>query len=1191
MTNSRLKVGQLNVDRKDMNGLINRCISDKYDILLLSDMKLDHGIKSDLATVITSSGQGNDAAIVILNKNLILGKTHLTDCYALVEIKNMRFHIGALYVRPINCLDAHENTLSLIKNLMIKRKRWCILGGDMNAHVKGVGYHKKNLHKKHSDLYDWIIQHGWSVLNSENVHTFTHKVHGGKSTPDWSLSTVDMVHRISWEVDLNYDGFSDHRMIHMGITCDIIDEHSRTVVRMGFFLRSITDKNRDTDPAVWYQHYMKAIESATVVRQAKPLVLNVPPKQRDMKNKITYLDRLIKRQGVNADPRIIAGLRDLKLEYRYYMKCWRLDRTKSWLNTINTDNAFKILTNPLKRKNYSISHIMVGNERIVDQEVMINMILDHFFPYEEPDNFDDIISDGAFSPPINTHEIGMAISSFAANKAPGMDGIDIKMIKAWRGRDKEYIDSIWTHWWNTCTFPEELKIANMIVLIKNVDNAITVNNVRLIGLLSIMGKVFERIISWRIGKQLLTDKRLLDNQFGFLPGRSCEMAVEKIHMIRLDNKHRVEILAALDIKSAFDKIRHKSLINELNKMNIPRNIIEMLKSYFSGRMTRLQIGNVAKTIQVNRGLVQGSKLSPLCFVAAIDRVLRAAERIKTSLTAKLEIIAYCDDITLVLSHEYDYNMVRQALAKTLSVITEELDILGLRLSPEKMVIVTNVHKPPGSIMMRGTVISLADQAKILGVIFSKDFKYDKHLQYVEKKLNLKLDKLRYKMKAGDWLDLEVKKKVAKQVLFPMITYGSNVWFKDTTDIRATLRRMYKVIMAIVLNAHKTASFTALSMLSGLTPLHIICVEKEMKLRQKLSLRSIDNIPLSARTSICDYPDPWACPDVYFKGKIYTKDDHNLRQLVRVIYTDGSKCIEPLTGKSKVGAALVVMYNNKVIETRKFKLFHYTTVFEAEGLAILQACQYADQQNWNTVDVISDSLSTIEALVGYKWKNRISLDIIKFILAKRLVLNLWWCKSHVGIIGNEYADKAAKEASANGILLFRPAANSYGDKLIREVLRGRRETEFNEDQYGRTVKQFVSSVFDETHKFMKITRETTQIYTGHGPYMSYYYEIGLAPNNACCCSESVQDSRHLLYECKHFVKENFHTALKCGLSATDWHEGWESVVKKKQFHLMIRIRAWSINSEISKINYMRILPREIVASMYGRHSTESNFDLE
>lgn len=1173
MTSSKVRIGQINVGRRNMYDLIIKSKNDKYDLLLLSDVSIHHNIKDHMGELIVSNGEFNDAAIMVLNKDIKLGKLKITDHMVSLDIDDIGIRVTSIYIRPEGNPLRRELGINCLKNLLRTRRRWSLIGGDLNFHAKEVGYCKQD-HINGNDLLETIIDLGWCVSNEPKVYTHEHGRHLGKATPDWTIVTADITHRVQWEIDSKFDNISDHRMIKIEIDKLNSEHNTRTVVRFGKFIKAITNPNRNIDVEHWYQNYSDAIKSASVVRQEKQWTSMVPPDNRQLKNKLNYIGKIIKKKGVNCEQRWKDMYADLRREYRSQLTTWRKERRKTYRQSINTNNMYKLITRPIKMKNVTITHLITTEGKIVDQQRIIDTLLNHHYAFEEPESFDHIISNTAYDPPINDWEIGLAMDSFQPNKAPGMDGVDIKLAKAWRSKDKDYFDGLFKHWWNIRKFPEELKIANIIILKKKDDKELTVDNTRLIGLLSIMGKILERIISYRIAKKLLTDKRLHQNQFGFLPGKSSEMGINKIHNIRQQNNqlNRIELLIALDIKSAFDKIKHSALIGELNKMNVARNIIELLKSYFTNRQVRIQLGSVDKTIQVNRGLVQGSKLSPLCFVTAIDRVLKAAEKVKSTENVQAEVIAYADDITIIASHTESYNKIRNYVAQLLAAVNNELKAVGLSLSPEKTTIMTNYVNPPGSIRIYNKNIEIKEQVKILGVIFNKQFNYDDHLNYIESKLQSKLVQLRKSFGYGDDVSLEVRRIIAATVVVPMVLYGSNTWYSDKAKIIQRLKRMYKSVARTVINAYRTSSHAALSILSGIQPLHLQCQTKLMKQKQQDTGRCLDNLVMSTNSTICNLPDPWISPGITFRGEIRKNEDVLFGEDEYVIYTDGSRGADNEYGKSKVGAALVIMKGSQTIDVLKFKLLHYNSIFEAESLAVFKAIEYAHQMNWTTVNVVSDSKSTVNALTGNKWKNELILDTIKLVISKRITVNIWWCKAHAGIIGNELVDSAAKEAKETGILFYRPASKSYGDMLIRKAIREKAVEEFKHDIFGRTIKLFIDSPEDKTAKLIHVNSQTTQIYTGHGPYMNYLHEIGKAASNWCSCSDQVQDVKHLLMECQYFSRENYETAIKLGLSSTEWRGGWNSVNKSRHFHAMIRQRAWKINTEIHKINYMRILPR-------------------
>lgn len=1172
----------MNVAKRNNFELLNKCRDKKYDVLLLSDLSTRTNIHDNSIKLICEDNNF-DAAIVILNKALLLGKIKTTNLYAMVELKEIGINVASFYIRPQHSVVGDYGlSIETLKKFIQLRKRRTLLGGDINVCSDRVGYKKQRILPLGNELVDWILSCQWNILNEKNVHTCTHTKHGGKSTPDWTMATADISHRIEWSIDTEFDGYSDHRMIQILVETSEARNEVKSVIRMSPFLTAITDPCRDDSVDNWYANYTKAIQKATVEREIKSYDYEPPAELKQLKNKITSITRLVYKKGVNAETRWKEMLREMKREHNRKLQEWKDDRIKCYLKSINTDNLFDKIVKPIKRRNNSVTHLMINGEKIMDQHEMIKHLAEHHYAFTPQENFEHITSNRAFDPPINEWEIGLAIDSMKPNKAPGIDGVNVKLIKAWRQRDKTYFDELLMHWWDTQTFPNEFKTANMVILIKNSDKPFTAQNTRLIGLLPVLGKIFERLITYRIGKKLLKDEKLSKNQFGFLPGRCAEHALERIHQLRHENRLRVEIVAALDIKSAFDCVKHSSLIQELNRMGIARNIIELLKSYFTGRKARIQIDGAQETIAVNRGLIQGSKLSPLCFVAAIDKVLKAAESCNTYPEISMEIIAYADDITIVISHKHDYDLVRNILAKTIGSIMNELSTLGLFLSPEKIIFMTNKVNPPGSLRINGQNIKLEEQVKILGVIFDVNRKYDHHLEYIGNKLEDKIKLIHWKMTKGDYLSFEIKKRIAEAVLIPMVTYGSTVWYDKKREIKNKLKAMYRKIAKMITNAYQTSSYAALSVLSKLTPLHIRCMEKDMQREQRIKGIASNGIKLEKRNELNDYPDPWVKPEIIFMGKLNRPVDVTFKPDETVIYTDGSREFDESTNTMSIGAAFVVIKGSTVISTLKFKMFHYNNIFEAETLAIFKGCEYAINNNWQEVKIVSDSLSAVTALAGNKWKSKITLDTVRYILAKKLTLKIWWCKAHIGIIGNELADEAAKDAKKNGLLIYRPPSLSYGDRLIKKLLADIQTKEFVEDEYGRTLKLFLDSPTDEASKYMIVTRETTHIYTGHGPYMSYFYETKRATSNLCSCSDEVQDSKHLLYHCGYFVKDNYTTALSLKLPAGVWQKGWKEVVKYKGFHDMIRNRAWKINTEVRKINHMRILPSGVLATLGLNH---------
>ena len=116
------------------------------------------------------------------------------------------------------------------------------------------------------------------------------------------------------------------------------------------------------------------------------------------------------------------------------------------------------------------------------------------------------------------------------------------------------------------------------------------------------------------------------------------------------------------------------------------------------------------------------------------------------------------------------------------------------------------------------------------------------------------------------------------------------------------------------------------------------------------------------------------------------------------YTDGSKC------DTGVGCAFVVGAT-----TRSFSLPPYATVYSSELIAIYKALCFIEVGDDSRCVIFSDSLSSLLALSGFNPSHPLLQDIL--LLLTRLnhagkSVAFCWIPAHVGLEGNERADKAA-----------------------------------------------------------------------------------------------------------------------------------------------------------------------------------------
>ena len=152
----------------------------------------------------------------------------------------------------------------------------------------------------------------------------------------------------------------------------------------------------------------------------------------------------------------------------------------------------------------------------------------------------------------------------------------------------------------------------------------------------------------------------------------------------------------------------------------------------------------------------------------------------------------------------------------------------------------------------------------------------------------------------------------------------------------------------------------------------------------------------------------------FKEKVEEYSDH------KHIYTDGSKIDE------KVGAAATWEYG-----TIKTHLPDKCTIFSAEAVALINALKIAKASHLKQFIIFTDSLSCLQSIENEDINNQLILTFLEqytLCTRKGKHIVLCWIPSHIGIPGNEKADKYAKEAIEEDM---RPIEVPYTD-FIPEV---------------------------------------------------------------------------------------------------------------------------------------------------------------
>ena len=392
---------------------------------------------------------------------------------------------------------------------------------------------------------------------------------------------------------------------------------------------------------------------------------------------------------------------------------------------------------------------------------------------------------------VSEQSMQSALMKLNPRKACGVDGIPNWLLKEYAEILAYPVSVIVNSSFAEQELPQAWKLADVVPVPKSKPITDINKHLRPISLTPALSKIAEDfIVSRYLGPAVL--KVIDPNQFGAIPKSSTVQAlVSMFHQWAqaTDSSGAAVRVILFDYKKAFDLIDHHLLVTKLYGLSLPRGIARWIVDFLVSRKQRvkLSIDCLSEWGPVPSGVPQGTKLGPWLFLLMINDL-----SVPDVLTWK-----YVDDTTIA---EVVPKGAPSALQNAVTTVETWSSINHMQLNADKCKeLIIDFKRNPhefGPVVVNGTDLSVVDSAKILGVTFSSNLRWNDHIHASIKKANKRLYFLVLLKRAGVPPD-DIKNFYCTTIR-PVLEYASPVFHHSLPQyLSAEIERVQKRALAII----------------------------------------------------------------------------------------------------------------------------------------------------------------------------------------------------------------------------------------------------------------------------------------------------------------------------------------------------------------------------------------------------------
>ena len=289
----------------------------------------------------------------------------------------------------------------------------------------------------------------------------------------------------------------------------------------------------------------------------------------------------------------------------------------------------------------------------------------------------------------NPYEVRRKILLLKIRAAPGEDRIKPLMLRHLSKKALTFLTQIFNYLLQMGYFPYSWKRAAVIPIAKPNKPPMDPNSYRPTSLLSIVGKLFERITASRLTAYVNHQHLLPHEQFGFRKKHSTVSQLARIsdYISNGYNLHKHTGMVSLDIEKAYDTAWIYGLMYKLIFLKIPTYLIFILRAFVEGRSFTVRLNDAFSTPKNTlSGLPQGAALSTTFFAIYISDMPHPPNT---------QMALYADD-TALLEHSWWTDTIARRLTHAMTLLHRYFTKWKLGVNVNKTVAILFTKRRPAT---------------------------------------------------------------------------------------------------------------------------------------------------------------------------------------------------------------------------------------------------------------------------------------------------------------------------------------------------------------------------------------------------------------------------------------------------------------------------------------------------------------